>query len=128
MHYHRDTIEILHKKLLAEAVVECLLSTFVRYLLTNVVKPKPEDWGTSLCKTFLNPELKIEALRDSEVKLETLLSLDHAQLKNGMKNSRAIITSEHIKNGKLKQSRKPKLSRGVVLKKMLMLTPKPIAV
>ena len=79
MCYRSNTIEILHKKLLAVAVVECLLSTFARYLLANVVKRKPEDWRTSLCKTFLNPELKIEALRDSEVKLEILLSLDHAQ-------------------------------------------------
>ena len=70
--YRRDTIEILHKKLLAEAMVKCSLSTFARYLPKNVAKPKPEDWGTSLCKMCLNPELKIEALRDQKVKLETL--------------------------------------------------------
>ena len=81
VHYHRDTIELLHEKFLAEAMVECSLNTFARYLLKNVVEPKPEDWGTSLCKMCLNPELKIEALRDPEVKLETLLSLDDAQLK-----------------------------------------------
>ena len=91
--YCRDTIEILHKKFLAEAMVACSLSTFAWYLPKNVVNPKPEDWGTSLCKTCLNPELKIEALRDPEVKLETLLSLDDAQLKNGVKNSMTIITS-----------------------------------
>ena len=66
---------------MAEAKFECSLSTFAWYLPKNVVKPKPEDWGASLCKTCLNPELKIKALRDPEVKLETLLSLDHAQLK-----------------------------------------------
>ena len=66
---------------MAEAKFECSLSTFAQYLPKNVVKPKPEDWGTSLCKTCSNPELKIEALRDPEVKLETLLSLDDAQLK-----------------------------------------------
>ena len=44
----RDTIEILHKKFLAEAMVEFSLSTFAWYLPKNVVKPKLEDWGTSL--------------------------------------------------------------------------------
>ena len=86
--YRRDTIEILHKKFLAEAKFECSLSTFARYLPKNVVKPKPEDWGASLCKTCLNPELKIEALRDPEVKLETLLSLDDAQLKKWSEKSK----------------------------------------
>ena len=81
VHYRRDTIEILHEKFLAEAMAECSISTFAWYLPKNVVKPKPEDWGTSLCETCLNPELKIEGLRDPEVKLETLLSLDDAQLK-----------------------------------------------
>ena len=95
MRYHRDTIEVLHKMFLAEAMVEFLLSTFAWYLPKNVVKPKPEDWGTSLCKTCLNSELKIETLRDPEVKLETLLFLDDAQLKR---------CSEKFKdnNGKLK--------------------------
>ena len=91
----RDTIEILHEKFLAEAIVECLLSNFARYLPKNVVKPKPEDWGTSLCKTCSNPELKIEALRDPEVKLETLLSLYDAQLKKWsekFKDSSNLIT------------------------------------
>ena len=81
VHYRRDTIEILHEKFLAEAMAECSISTFASYLPKNVVKPKPEDWGTSLCEMCLNPELKIEGLRDPEVKLETLLSLDDAQLK-----------------------------------------------
>ena len=81
VHYRKDTMESLHEKFLAEAMVECLLSPFGRFLLENVVKPKPEDWRTSLCKTCLNPELKIEALRNPEVKLETLLSVDNAQLK-----------------------------------------------
>ena len=36
----------------------------------------------------LNPELKIEGLRDPEVKLETLLSLDDAQLKKWSEKSK----------------------------------------
>ena len=52
------------------------------YSPANVVKPKPEDWGPSLCKVCLNPELKVEALKEPGVNLEWLLSLDDVQLKN----------------------------------------------
>ena len=102
MRYRRDSVEIFHEKFLAEAMVEGLLSTFARYFSKNFVKPKPEDWVTSLYKTCLNPELKIEALRDPEVKLDTLLSLDDAQLKKlseKFKDNNNLIT---YKNGKLK--------------------------
>ena len=47
----RDTIEFLHRKLLAEAMV-----VSPGYL----VKPKAEDWGTGLCKIYKYPELKSE--------------------------------------------------------------------
>ena len=102
MRYRRDTVEIFQEKFLAEAMVEGSLSTFARYFSKNFVKPKPEDWRASLCKTCLNPELKIEALRDPEVKLDTLLSLDDAQLKKlseKFKDNNNLIT---YKNGKLK--------------------------
>ena len=63
-------------------MVECSLRTFGHYIPANVVKPKPEDWGTSLYKGCLNPELKVEALKEPGVNLEWLLSLDDVQLKN----------------------------------------------
>ena len=62
-------------------MVDCSARTFGRYIPSNIVKPKPQDWGTSLCKTCLNPELKVECLRDPGVNLEWLLGLDKEQLK-----------------------------------------------
>ena len=69
----RDTIEFLHRKSLAEAMV-----VSPGYL----VKPKAEDWGTGLCKIYKYPEFKWEALKEPGVNLEWLLSLYDVQLKN----------------------------------------------
>ena len=65
--YRRDTLEVLHEKFMWEEMVECHYSTFTHNIPQNIRKPKPEDWGTSLCKTCLNPELKMEALLSSSV-------------------------------------------------------------
>ena len=48
---------------MAEYNQECHYSTFCSYVPDNVVKPKPQDWGTCLCMPCLNPELKLEALK-----------------------------------------------------------------
>ena len=69
--YRRDTIEFLHEKFVAESMVECSMRTFSRYIP-----------ATSLCKVSLNPELKVEALKEPGVNLEWFLSLDDVQLKN----------------------------------------------
>ena len=78
--YRWDTVEVLHEKFMAETMVDCSVRTFGRYIPSNIVKPKPQDWGTSLCKTCLNPELKVECLREPGVNLEWLLGLDKEQL------------------------------------------------
>ena len=51
-----------------------LLSVFILNLLVpeNIVKAKPEDWGTCLCMTCLNPELKLESIKRQ---LETNVTL-----------------------------------------------------
>ena len=30
--------------------------------IVHIMKPSPNDWGTCLCRTCLNPEIKLEAL------------------------------------------------------------------
>ena len=75
--------------------MECSISNFACYIPKNVVKPRPDDWGTSLCKICLNPELKVEPLKDSEINLEVLLSLEDIQLKSWsdqLKNNNKLIT------------------------------------
>ena len=56
--YRRDIIEVLHEKFMCEAMIECSARSFGRYVPENIPKPKPEDWGTSLCKVCLNPQLR----------------------------------------------------------------------
>ena len=78
--YRRDTLEVLYHKFLCEEMVECSYRSFCRYVPDTIKKPKPEDWGTSLCKTCLNPELKLEGLKGSSLDssgmtLEALLQL-----------------------------------------------------
>ena len=63
LRYRLSSLKVLHEKLLAEEDLECSYSQFNRLVPHNVIKPKPEDWGTCLCLTCLNPELKISSLR-----------------------------------------------------------------
>lgn len=41
----------------------CSYEQFCRYIPNNIIKPKSEDWGTCLCKTCLNPELKLICIK-----------------------------------------------------------------
>ena len=103
--YRRYTIEILHQKFLADVIIECSISNFAGYMSKNVVKPRPMDRGTSLCKICLNPKLKVEALKDSKINLEVLLSLDDAQLKNWsdrQKKKKKLITCKEWQTEKVK--------------------------
>jgi len=33
-------------------MIDCSLRSFSRYIPSNIKKPKPADWGTSLCKVW----------------------------------------------------------------------------
>ena len=79
--YRRDTIEVLHKNLMCETIIECSACSFSRYVPENILKPKLEGWGTGLCKVCLNPELKVEGLKNSNVTVDWLLSLTNKELK-----------------------------------------------
>ena len=61
--YRLSSLKLLWEKFTADENVECSYSQFTRHTPQNVIKPKPEDWGTCLCMICLNPELKIDSLR-----------------------------------------------------------------
>ena len=63
--YRLDFVCILHEKFLAETDLDISLSHFSRLIPKNIIKPEPTDWGTSLCMTCLNPQLKLEGLKRS---------------------------------------------------------------
>jgi len=53
----------LHQKYLIDMDHPVSYPQFCRCIPENIKKPKPEDWGTCLCKACLNPELKIECIK-----------------------------------------------------------------
>ena len=55
---------------MCETLTEYSVYSFSPYVPDNILQPKPEDRGTSLCKVCRNPELKVEGLKDSNVTLE----------------------------------------------------------
>ena len=81
--YRRDNLDVLHEKFMGEENVECSYCHFCCYVPEQIVKPKPEDWGTSLCKMCINPELKAEGLKNSvgtEINIDNLVSLNQEEL------------------------------------------------
>ena len=77
-------------------MIECSAHSFGQYVPENKLKPKPEDWCTSLCKVCMNPQLKVEGLKNSNVTVDWLLSLTNKELKEFEKqfSTDSLITSE----------------------------------
>ena len=48
LRYRLSSLKVLHAKLLADENVDVSYAQFTRLIPSNVVKPKPEDWGTCL--------------------------------------------------------------------------------
>ena len=55
-------LKTLHLKFVAECELSCSYETFTRNVPFSVRQPSASDWGTCLCTTCLNPELKLEKL------------------------------------------------------------------
>lgn len=63
--YRLSDLDTLHEKFCSENTeVEISYSYFCKLVPANIVKPKPHEWGTCLCKYCLNPELKLEAVNN----------------------------------------------------------------
>ena len=65
--------------------MECSYSHFCKLVPNDIIKPKPQDWGTCLYQTRLNSQLKMEALRNVDkslfVETEKLIKYDESKLK-----------------------------------------------
>ena len=73
LRYRLTYLHVLHEKFLAGYKVDCSYSNFCKLVPSNIVKPKPQDWGTCLCMSCLSPQLKMEALcnLDSSLYIDT---------------------------------------------------------
>ena len=98
LRYRLNNLTVFHEQFLSEnPEVQCCYSNFCRYIPENVVKPKAQDWGTCLCVTCLNPELKMEALsrlKDKPAGLSTnlqeILKFEEKELKDFSQNIKQI--------------------------------------
>ena len=64
LRYRLDYLRVFHEKFLSEYQVECSYSHFCKLVRNDIVRTKPQDWGTCLSQTFLNPLLKMQSLRN----------------------------------------------------------------
>ena len=62
LHYRLSSLRSLHKKFVAESLHDCSYLYFSQHCPYYAEKPSPNDWGTCLCRTCLNPEINLEAL------------------------------------------------------------------
>ena len=85
LRYRTNYLHVLHEKFLCEYNLDCSYSHFCKLVPDNIIKPKPQDWGTCLCMVCLNPQLKMEALRQFELSLfvetEELITYSDKELK-----------------------------------------------
>ncbi|CAF1555937.1 unnamed protein product, partial [Rotaria sordida] len=51
-------LSTIHQRFISETGNNCHYSTFTRYVPDYVVKPSAGEWGTCLCVTCLNPQVK----------------------------------------------------------------------
>ena len=63
LRYRIKSVKDLHLKFITDTDVDCSYSYFAKLVPENIIKPKPTDWGTCLCKVCLNPELKLESIK-----------------------------------------------------------------
>ncbi|CAF3378161.1 unnamed protein product [Rotaria sp. Silwood2] len=91
----------IHQKFIMETRYECSYSTFTRHIPSYIISPKPSDWGTCLCMTCLNPQLKSE--RINQLKnvnpllnyLSSLLTNDLTSIINDEKTVNEILEELH---------------------------------
>ena len=84
--YRLATLELLWENFLAQEVADCSYAQFTRWIPDKVVKPKPEYWGTSLCMTCLNPEIKLSALK--KVMPEMNIDINNVHEKKNTRSNR----------------------------------------
>ena len=86
--YRLASLQELHQRFqVDESAAKCSYSQFTCYVPDNIVKPKPEDWGTCFCMTCLNPELKLESIKrqlEANVTIDMVKDNTHKQEVNDL--------------------------------------------
>jgi hypothetical protein len=61
--YRLNHLTVLHQQFEIETGADIDYVTFCRYVPDNIKKPNHDSWGTCLCVTCLNPQMKFEKLQ-----------------------------------------------------------------
>ncbi|CAF3809581.1 unnamed protein product [Rotaria magnacalcarata] len=95
----------LHQRFIHETRYDCSFSTFTRHVPSYIVSPKPHEWGTCLCMSYLNPQIKserINQLKNSHPilnNLSTLLNDDITSVTNDKNKVEEILKElDSLKN------------------------------
>ncbi|CAF4441840.1 unnamed protein product, partial [Rotaria magnacalcarata] len=87
----------LHQKFILTTNLDCSYSNFTRHVPSYIVSPKPSDWGSCLCMTCLNPQIKVQRINQIKANhpilnnLSTLLTNDIASTANDKKKVEEIL-------------------------------------
>ena len=67
--YRLNHLTVLHQQFEIETGIDIDYDTFCRHVPDNIQKPNHDNWGTCLCVTCLNPQMKFEKLQHLKSKL-----------------------------------------------------------
>ncbi|CAF1329094.1 unnamed protein product [Didymodactylos carnosus] len=99
--------DVSRQRFEAQTEIDINYPTFVQYVPDYIIKPNVDSWGTCLCMTCINPELKIDKLHrrqhksPSLPKVQSLIPTKLGELiKNGTKLSEFKKELNELKNEK----------------------------
>jgi hypothetical protein len=99
--YRLNHLTVLHQRFEIETKIDIDYHTFVRYVPPFVVKPKVDDWGTCLCITCLNPQMKLDKLNQLKStkpiikQLLNSMSVDLSEVLNDQQSTRQLKDALH---------------------------------
>ncbi|CAF1280652.1 unnamed protein product, partial [Didymodactylos carnosus] len=85
-----NNLSNLHQRFEAETGIDIDYTTFTRHVPDYIMKPNHDSWGTCLCMTCLNPELKTDKLRNMTHKhpsIQNIISLISPDLEELVKDA-----------------------------------------
>ena len=108
--YRLASLEMLHLAYLAQCESvndEISYAHFTRLVPNNIVKPKPESWGTCLCMPCVNTELKVSAVNKIvPCQLDKLSPIELDLICDQLKPVEGMIEYLEWKSTKVEKSKK----------------------
>ena len=97
--YRLNYLNILHQQFESETNIDIDYVTFTRYIPSYIKKPDYQNWGTCLCMTCLNPQMKYEKLQQLKNKYSCI-----KVIRDTIPIDLCDLTKDDIKVNDLKES------------------------